>query len=409
MKGNKTVIVLGAGASYCYENGSSNIPIQKDILSRLFFQCSTSSGQGFPTFISTYGLQHSFALGQYLRQKYSFPEDQNENNEKLSFWKDLQSTGYTLEKLYEEMEQDLIGKSTHLVYDFEAIVRTAVSIPTGERDINNVCNNHRKLVEALEPGDCIINFNWDCLVADALLYHSPLWFPETGFGPIPMFPVSNFNSKNYRLNSYIDLLQIHGSVLLYELLEKPKNVKVPRFIYLGPKTQNNIGSIKKLIEDRKGLELTGGKDKEDSMSSMKVLIEDHKGFELLKDEDMDKLNWGCHYIFGEWYKPIFLPPTRYKKENESNYCRTIRKWIYQHLIYTKNIVIIGYSAPKSDLEHLFTLFPTNLIDEDTKLTIINADNDKDDFKDRYKLIFPRINKFQFGESDFKVWVNSLNI
>lgn len=295
MKGIKTIIILGAGASYCYENGSANIPIQKDILSRLFFQCSTSSGQGFPSFISTSGFQHSFALGQYLRQRYFIPEDQNDKNGKLTFWNDLQAKGYTLEKLYEELEQDLINKSSQLIRDFEAIVRTAVSIPTGERDINNVCNNYRKLIEVLEPGDCIINFNWDCLAADALLYYSPLWFPETGFGPFPMFPVSNFDKKNFRVNSYIDLLQIHGSVLLFELLEEPKNKNVPRFIYLGPKTQNNIGSIKKLIEDRKGLGCIEADDKSDSFSSMKKLIEEHRGFEVLTNEDWVKLNWGCHF------------------------------------------------------------------------------------------------------------------
>ena len=32
MKNLPTVIVLGAGASYCYEDGSSNIPAQNNII-----------------------------------------------------------------------------------------------------------------------------------------------------------------------------------------------------------------------------------------------------------------------------------------------------------------------------------------------------------------------------------------
>jgi len=32
MAGKRTAIVLGAGASYCYEDGKSNFPLQKDIL-----------------------------------------------------------------------------------------------------------------------------------------------------------------------------------------------------------------------------------------------------------------------------------------------------------------------------------------------------------------------------------------
>ena len=47
-----------------------------------------------------------------------------------------------------------------------------------------------QIVEALEPGDYIIDFNWDCLMADALLYFSHFWFPATGFGAAGMANVT---------------------------------------------------------------------------------------------------------------------------------------------------------------------------------------------------------------------------
>ena len=68
MNGKRTGIVLGAGASHCYESKTgSNIPTQQDIIGRLFWGADMTSGSGFPTFISDEGMYHSFRLGQFLR------------------------------------------------------------------------------------------------------------------------------------------------------------------------------------------------------------------------------------------------------------------------------------------------------------------------------------------------------
>ena len=382
MKRKKTIVVLGAGASYCYEDGSTNIPIQQDIIERLFFKGTTSSGDGFPSCSFTYGLRHSFELGQYLRQRFSMPEIPNDENGKMGFWKDLQSQGYTLEKLYEELEKDLLGDKRRLLLEFEAIIRTAVSAPTGDRSIDKVCKYHQKLIDALEPGDCIINFNWDCLAADALLYHSPLWFPGTGFGPNLTVPVSNYQKKNFIVDSNIELLHIHGSVLLYELFEKSQRGLAPQYVYLGPSTLNEMGSIT-------------------------ALEEDFGGFGLIPDKFFNRLSLGCLYIRRAWYKPIYLPPSRFKKELETEYVHRMRKRIYEHLIYASYIIVIGYSAPFSDLEHLSRLFPNELLGE-ISVIVVNLDNGNEDYQKRMKKIFHGAKQVVFGETDFKVWVGNIS-
>lgn len=182
MKGKRTCVVLGAGASHCYADGRSNIPMQRDIIGRLVRSVDTSSGQGSPSFHGTDGLEHSFELGQYLRERYQIPEDQEAKYAKLDFWKQLQQRGFNLESLYVELDQELPHKRRHLLEEFQSIIRTAVKEPISKRQPANVCRYHRQISELLEPGDYIVNFNWDSLMADALLYYCHFWFPSSGFG-----------------------------------------------------------------------------------------------------------------------------------------------------------------------------------------------------------------------------------
>lgn len=91
MDGLRTILVLGAGASYCYEDGSSNIPIQSDLVGRLFLGHDATNSQGVPTVVGPDGLTHSYALGQFLRTHFDLPEDPNKKNSKLDFWTSLQN------------------------------------------------------------------------------------------------------------------------------------------------------------------------------------------------------------------------------------------------------------------------------------------------------------------------------
>ena len=131
MHGNRTVIILGAGASYCYEDGTSNFPTQYSILEKLVAGIKSNSG-GAPTFCDNSGMKHSHGLSQYLRNKYNIPEKVSNGDTPTDYFPKLQTKGYSLESLYEEIESDIIraekhGKSARwILEDFEAIIRCQV-------------------------------------------------------------------------------------------------------------------------------------------------------------------------------------------------------------------------------------------------------------------------------------------
>src|SRR6185369_12259274 len=102
MKGKRTALVLGAGASRCYEDGVGIMPMQSDILGSFFLPIEVSSGLGAPGLAFNSGMKHSFRLGRLLQEKYKIPDDPKD---KLGFWKTLQKT-QTLETLYAELEGD---------------------------------------------------------------------------------------------------------------------------------------------------------------------------------------------------------------------------------------------------------------------------------------------------------------
>lgn len=386
MNGIRTGIILGAGASFCYEDGSSNIPSQKDITGRLFIGLDTSSGEGFPTFISTSGMKHSFQLGQYLRKRFKIPENSEKKFAKLDFWNILQERGYTLETLFAELEEDDEGKL--LLDEFQAIIRTAVIEPNEKRDINSVCRYHRMLCEVLEPGDYIINFNWDSLMADALLYYSHFWFPVSGFGIPNVFPLMRPCQKSHHVNSLVYLFHVHGSVVLFELIHDRGEKQSHSILYLGPNTYSAGNSYLAYFESQKKKEV-----KEEKC--------DIEVARRQEDEDTYKLAVGYLYYQDLWFRPIFSPPSRYKKEYGHWYMSHIRKNIHRLLPTTKQFIVAGYSFPDSDIDHLNQLFVRDVIDININLVVINPSNDEESFRSRVSNIFPYIKEIDYSVKDFR--------
>jgi hypothetical protein len=92
-----------------------------------------------------------------------------------------------LEEFYSEIETDNGVNSddkTEILRILDRIIFESVSIPIGElrNNPNKSCPNHRALTGLILPDNTIMNFSYDCLADDALLYFCPSWHPLTGHG-----------------------------------------------------------------------------------------------------------------------------------------------------------------------------------------------------------------------------------
>ena len=383
MNGRTTAIVLGAGASYCYSKGCENIPTQADIVGRLFYRANANSGEGFPDLIEDFGLCHSFRLGQYLRRKFNIPEQSSVENAKLDFWTILQQRGYTLESLYEAVEADRSPSAREVLADFESIIRAAVRKPTVYRKRQNVCEHHSALCEVLEPTDYVIDFNWDSVMSDALLYESHFWFPATGFGR-PCLPCMRPGQKAYNVSSLVTLFHVHGSVVLFEI-ERGAETEPRQLVFLGPDMGFNLPMIRE-IEAFIDEEMKAGRQAE--------AVVNYEG----------RIGLGHKWIDGRWLTPIFVPPSKYKSDYTHWYVRAMKKGIHARLPGTRMLAIIGYSFPDADRPHLQDFFVPGVLDAETEVVVVNPSNDDAEYRRRVTETFPRLTRFNFSMSDFRMFV-----
>lgn len=380
LNGKRTAIVLGAGASYCYQDGRSHVPTQADIVGRLFFGASTSSGEGYPGFVGPDGIMHDFELGQFLRQHFQIPEDSARDMAKMDFWPALQARGFTLESLYEHLQHELGVDRPHLLRLFEGIIRTAVRSPVGDRGPNTVCRFHRMICEALEPGDYVINFNWDSLMADALLYHSNLWFPRTGLG-FPAAVLLHQGQKDLPIRSEVHLYHVHGSVVLFQPADTDFR---RRIVYVGPQRNNEFTALHQVC----GIDMN-------KPPAQRVPTRQPT------DEEHDRAALGYLLLQDRWFNPIFVTPGRDKAIKGSEYLQGMRISIHSALPSTDEIRILGYSFPPADTEHLRMLFPQAVIRADTEVAVINPQNKDEVFRERVEATFPHVASVDFSCEDFR--------
>jgi hypothetical protein len=333
---------------------------------------------------------HSSRLAQYLRSRFEIPEDLAPGAKKLDFWLELQKRGLHLESLYSTLDQELQGPDRILLEDFAAIVRTAVVSPVGDRGQESVCGFHRALVESLEPGDIIINFNWDPVVADALLYHSNFWFPATGFGLAPIRPLLPRCQKAFPIDSLVTLFQIHGSTVLFEM-ESPESPEKHALLYLGPRQWSPIAGLAEFngqsIEE---WARTGG-------------TRDDKDCEAAEQRLMQ---FGHIFLNDRWYRPIFTPPVQAKRTLGSWYPRAVRSQIHAALPLIRHIVVAGYSFPHEDLEHLRQIFVPAVLRGDLDLELVNQENSSPEFRARVERVFDGF-RLSHSYTDFKEFCRSL--
>lgn len=390
--------MLGAGASYCYEDGQGQMPLQRDIASHLFMGIYTSSPEmqtpGY--FVAPEGIRHTSTLADFMRNRFSiepgpYQQESPQGRSELDFWNVLQERGYTLESLYGELEaENQHGQHQAVLEDFAAIVRTIVRAPAKNRELETVCRYHRALAEALEPGDYIVNFNWDSLMADALLFYSPLWFPVSGLG-VPVSKLRMFGPRPKTLNivSAVQLFHVHGAVFLYESEPAP-NVR-KEVMYAGPRSDSWGSSFAAAA----GIDHAGE-------------VRDASSFNL-SDEDERRLYLGSilHGDDRRWFRPIFVPPTRDKGLDMRGYPILIRKRIHALLPGTKRLLIAGYSFPEADGDHLRRLFPEAVMDPMLEVVVVNPSINDEAFRSRLEAIFPARIRKTYASTDFKTFCREL--
>jgi len=399
MQGKRTLIILGAGASACYEKNGQKLPTQKDILNFLMRpELSRSSSKiRLGKFISDEGLFYSEFLKNYLCNKYNI--EQKDINEKIltKFWNNLAKRGLNLEGLYNELEEDKSEDGIKAKEDFIAIILASIRRGVGSRLKENICKYHIQIAKHLEPGDYIITFNWDTLIDDALLYECPFWYPLTGYG-VPVLNLrGEFYNKKYPINSLVHLFHIHGSIGLYEPVEKKyKN----HIVVVGPQgfcLMYELCDLMGMTEDISAFQRGDLKEqplpKKEATEEELCLIE--RGY--IREGIDNKI----------WYKPIFVSPSKAKIEYKNWYVSNLRRLIYSKLPFTEKIIIIGYSFPSSDFIHLKSFFITEIIPKQTLIICINLENDNIQFQKKVKSIFPE-NKIDFSINDFKKFCNDLN-
>ena len=396
MRGKRTAIILGAGASYCYDDGNGPLPLQKDIVGQLggmFWSPGVEPGN----FIGPAGLSYSRAIANVMQERYSIPADSSLEANRLAFWDELRKRGESLESVYADLERSLAPDQQYLLDEFAAILRTSVKFPIPSREPQNVCRHHRRLAEGLEPEDYIIDFNWDSLIADALFYCCPFWFPRTGFGYRRLGVIMRPGPKVFTVGSLVQLYHIHGSVLLYEMLEGgPESKGNGALFYLGPPGYTEINSLQTLLSISP-----------DNQSPTK------------NPSEVESRAVGRGYLccdgrwFGQsndrWLKPIFVPPSMEKGEYRHEYHRHLRTALHTILPTTESFLVIGYSFPLADIDHLAKLFVPGVIRANAEVMTVDPSGPDPAFQGRVRQAFPGIETFDFTNTDFRTFSAGLEV
>lgn len=346
-----------------------------------------SSGHGAPDFIGPSGLRYSLALADVIHNRYMIPADSSSESNRMSFWDVLRKRGESLETVYADLERIVTLEQNYILDDFTAILRTSVRLPIPSRTQNYTCRHHKILTEQLEPGDYIIDFNWDSLMADSLLYFCPFWFPRTGFGPWRIASFMPRGPKIYAIQSLVQLYHIHGSVLLYEILEGDLESKSSGvLLHLGPQGYPELNSLA-------SLEGFSPDNPQATKSASPV--------------ERRAIKHGYLHIEGRWFKPLFIPPSMEKGEYGHQYHRDLRTAIHAALPTTASFLIIGYSFPPADFNHLSNYFVPGVVRGDSEVIVIDPANTDPEFQSRVRKVFSSVKKFDFTNTDFKVFSKSL--
>jgi hypothetical protein len=218
-------------------------------------------------------------------------------------------------------------------------------------------------------------------MADALLYFCPFWYPRTGFGPWQLTAITGVRTKAFPIQSLVHLHHIHGSVLLFELLETgPDSKGTGHLLYLGPPGYTEINSLMSLI----------GSSRESPEPKRNA-----------SDLEQWAAGRGYLHVDGRWFKPLFVPPSLEKGEYTHPYHSVLRRRIHSLLPFTEVFVVVGYSFPPADFDHLSGIFVPAVMQAGAELIAVDPCSPDPEFQSRVKRIFPNMRKYDFTTTDFR--------
>ncbi len=218
-----SVYILGAGASFISPAPEAKLPLQKGFFAHI------SASNFTPQKMVLESFMQQPLLDWIVNAGYGKPYDPDSRL--------TNDFNINLEEFYSEIENDPEVKNeikTEILKILERIIFESIAFPVValRNNPDRTCPNHKAFVNLLKPGDTIINFNYDCLVDDALLHFCPYWHPVTGHG----FTFNNIfggalPNKAKIFQSQVLLLKPHGSVT-FRYKVKNSNETVIRLVGL---------------------------------------------------------------------------------------------------------------------------------------------------------------------------------
>ena len=199
-----TVYILGAGASFISPAPEAKLPLQKGFFAHI------SASNFTPQKMALESFMQRPLFDWIIRAGYGKPYDPDS---RLTNDFDI-----NLEEFYSEIENDPEIKNeikNEILKILERIIFESIAFPIValRNHPDKTCPNHRALVNLLNKGDTIINFNYDCLADDALLHFCPFWHPVTGHGFEFNDLFGGILPKKAKIfPSQVLLLKPHGSV-----------------------------------------------------------------------------------------------------------------------------------------------------------------------------------------------------
>jgi len=395
VRGRRTCIVLGAGASHAYEEGPDRLPLQRGFFEYLRYYCLTPPLRGLIGAAPCRNF-NSFAI-RFFGGSAGDPWCELSNN----------TTGPNntlgLEEAYRRiLESDISEADKRVtVESLNWILYTTIAAIVIERsNSEKICRYHRRLAELLEPGDVVISFNYDCLIDDAMMYWCPFWYPRTGYG-VPIEAIWGWVPVNKReqQESGVFLLHPHGSILFRTDWSMASNQGgIPTILLLGLEAGFQKLSAPTAILVRQP---DGEYDLRAGISVPAPVSWDNPRARAATTNSHETQSAGSQGGQPERLAlgPLIVYPTPTK---EQAYLQRIGEKVREVVVGVEYFCFVGYSLPPAD-QHVPRMFS---IDTMAEVVVVNAARNEAWLQRNYKEAFPGV-AFEFVAERFQEWILSV--